>query len=381
MSGAQKLEFDRSKLRQSLEAANKAAERQSNDTGERTPIAWLAEGMHTIRFFSDPESLLFRDLMIHTVQYAGEKSQCICPDFLRGRGHKDVPPTCEICRIAEEKNNKRFLGAKNRSMAYGRIYDTRNPSDYFKKEETYVILYNSFLKRALMAFSNAMLQSPGAEDYIMQMYDPKSSSPATFVDVRRGGVGSGSVSITPIPVNTVPPIELGPWYRPLSTVWIPESFNEDRYKATLDLVHRSYDEDPDTKSQVQAPEAPTKPTSEPKTQPASPPPPPPTPPVSPPPAPEAAQPQSPPPSAPINLEEIRRKIEADRQAQQQPQTTAEAWPGQPMKVMSKSQREVDFSQPDLAHVIERKCWKKYSSTDMVCVRCPISTDCLYESLA
>jgi hypothetical protein len=164
MSGAQKLEFDRSKLIASLEAANKASERQSADTGERTPLTWLAEGMHTIRFFSDPDSDLFRDLMIHTIQYAGEKSSCICSDFLRSRGHKEVP-VCEICKIADEKNNKRFLGAKNRSMSYGRIYDTRNPSDHFKKEETYVVLYNSFLKRALLAFANAMLQSPGAEDY------------------------------------------------------------------------------------------------------------------------------------------------------------------------------------------------------------------------
>ena len=205
-------------------------ENQKGGQDERTgpAVAFLPDGRHVIRWFWDPAGELFREVMIGRV---GRK-RFICPDFLARKDKMNTYPTCELDAIAKERDVWKDK-CRYHCLVYGALYETKNASEYWKVDENrkptpYVIIGNTFLKRALVAMMEN-LQDNGM-DMLVSMLTPNVRGFFSSVSVTRGQQGNISIQVLG---KSVDPIELDDWFVPLSEVYIPHTFDEKTYREAM----------------------------------------------------------------------------------------------------------------------------------------------------
>lgn len=200
-------------------------ENQRSGQDERTgpTIGFIPEGRHVIRWFFDPTGKLFREVMIGRVG----KKRFVCPDFLARSDRVTSYPTCEIDRIAKEADLWRDK-CRYHCMVYGVLYETKNANEYWKLDNgdptTYVIIGNSYLKRALLEMLEN-LQDNGM-DMLLAMLTPNVRGFFSSVNVTKGQQGNIAIQVLN---KSVDPVKLAEWYVPLSEVYIQDEFDEKMY--------------------------------------------------------------------------------------------------------------------------------------------------------
>ena len=188
-------------------------------------VAFLPEGIHKIRWFFDPTGELFRESMSNRVG----RTRFMCPDFAARQDRLGNYPECAICKHQKEKEEWRGRCRYN-CMVYGHLYETKNPSEYWQPDTTYVILGNSKLRNALIETLENLVDD-GA-DMLMGMLTPTVKGFISNTNVTRGTAGGVSVQVL---TKMVDPIELGDWYIPLSEVtYVPSVFDSETYEAAVE---------------------------------------------------------------------------------------------------------------------------------------------------
>lgn len=192
-------------------------------------IAFLPEGRHVIRWFMDPRGKLFREVMVGRVG----KKRFVCPDFLarNDKGSGIAYPVCEIDRIAKERDSWKEK-CRYHCIAYGQLYDTKSPGDYWNTEDNkpviYAIIGNTHLKKALLDMLENLLDN--GMDMLQAMLCPTSRGYFSSVNVTKGQQGRIAIQVL---TKNVDPIELDDWYVPLTDVYMPNEFDEQVYGEAL----------------------------------------------------------------------------------------------------------------------------------------------------
>ena len=196
-------------------------ENQKNSSDERSGpnVAFLPEGRHSIRWYFDPIGELFREVMIGRVG----KKRFVCPDFLARKDRNGDYPSCRLDEISKERDQWRDK-CRYHCMVYGHLYDTKNPGEYWTPGKSYVIIGNSFLRRALLDMLEN-LQENGM-DMLLAMLTPNVQGFFSSVSVTKGQQGNIAIQVL---TKRVDPIELGDWYQPLSDVYIQSTFDPKAY--------------------------------------------------------------------------------------------------------------------------------------------------------
>ncbi len=210
----------------------------SNEDRVGPTLAYLPEGRHLIRWFFDPTAKLFREIMIGRVG----KKRFVCPDFLSRVDKFGSYPTCEIDEIAKERDAWKDK-CRYQCLAYGALYETKNTSEYWKADKDkpptpYVIIGNSFLKRALLDMLENLEEN--GMDMLLAMLTPTAKGFYSSVTVTKGQQGNISIQVLP---NTKDPIELGEWYVPLKDVLIKSEFDEKTYNEAVSEYLANVDRD------------------------------------------------------------------------------------------------------------------------------------------
>ena len=188
-------------------------------------ISFLPEGRHTIRWFFDPNADLFREVMIGRVG----KKRFVCPDFLARRDKTSTIdyPVCRLDELAKERDDWRAK-CRYQCMAYGYVYDTKNPGEYWTAGKPYVILGNSFLRRALVEMLENLREN--GMDMLLAMLTPTATGFFSSVGVTKGQQGNVSIQVL---TKKVDAIELGEWYVPLGDVYITNTFDSKIYEEAV----------------------------------------------------------------------------------------------------------------------------------------------------
>jgi hypothetical protein len=208
------------------ELLRKTREQKETRISTGPQIAFLPEGSHKIRWFFDPNGDIYRELM--TGRFG--KHRFVCPDFMARRDKEHEYPTCEADAKADETDNWRVRCRYN-CMVYGYLHETKQPGEYWKPNQVYVIIGNSRLRKALLEMLEALAEEE--EDMLLGMLTPSLKGYYTTTSVSRGAQGNVSIQLLP---KAVDPIELGEWYRPLSEVWIDSAFNVDEYTKAMTVM-------------------------------------------------------------------------------------------------------------------------------------------------
>ena len=197
----------------------------SNEERSGPTVAFIPEGRHTIRWFFDPNADLFREVMIGRVG----KKRFVCPDFLarRDKTNTTTYPVCHLDELAKERDDWRAK-CRYQCMVYGFLYDTKNPGEYWTAGKPYVILGNSFLRRALVEMLENLREN--GMDMLLAMLTPTASGFFSSVGVTKGQQGNVSIQVL---TKKVDPIDLGDWYVPLSDVYISNTFDNKVYEEAV----------------------------------------------------------------------------------------------------------------------------------------------------
>lgn len=313
---------------------------KENFEESRIPVAFLPEGIHKIRFFVDPEGEIVRTAVVHA--HTESYKNPLCTNYLRNIDPKmtlwkDKPadaksyPDCSFCEGSAIIGGYKYA-SKNRGMAYGWLEWTSSPGDYWQPGKAYLILSNGRLKKSLLSFINGL--AIDVPDFLVSLLDPQVAGGLLSVEVTRGT--QGNIAIQSIPGKTINAIELGPWYKPLNEVYIPQHFVLEDWEAAV----KEFQEE--TKSLIDAAtttEGST--TTEPVTT-----------------TPQSSEPVS----TPVTP---------------QAQVAASPAPAAPPagNTVTTSSGEVVTLPPE---VIAAKCWKQYNEANPPCVTCPIQVECLTE---
>ena len=198
-----------------------------------TNIGFIPPGEHTIRLFLDPENNLAREIAVHN---SGRSLRTHCPAIFQAKHpSKNCPSTCEICRLSNKHRDWR-LKSQFFHMIYVFVVDTKNPKEYWQPGNPYVGLCRKHMKKQIDQMIRSLLDkdkellekffNPHIEGYTVQAHIK--SNPQNY-----------QVEIKPILDRTLPPIELGDWYKPLSECWLSEEFNISDYEAVLAALKNS----------------------------------------------------------------------------------------------------------------------------------------------
>lgn len=192
-------------------------------------IGFLPEGDHKIRWLFDPEGEIYREVVCHR---AG-KRWILCPDWLAEKDSENEYPVCGFCKLAEERDDWKLKRRFN-YLAYGHVVETKNVSEYWDAETTYVIIGNTRLKRSLVEMLETLVDD--SEEYLLTMLTPTMSGPFTNVVVTKGS--QGNVNITPtVSTKKSPPMEFEEdEYIPLAKCWVSGKFDINAYAAGLKEV-------------------------------------------------------------------------------------------------------------------------------------------------
>lgn len=209
---------------------NKKPDRELNNGPQ---IAFLPEGVHKIRWFFDPTGALFREGMAGKVG----RTRFMCPDFAARTDRIGKYPECAICKhqasINQFKNKCRY-----NCMAYGYLYETKNPSEYWQPNNAYVILGNSKLRKALLEMLDNLIDD-GA-DMLMGMLTPTVKGFVSSTSVTRGTQGGVAIQVL---TRQVEPISLDEWFIPLHDVtYMPNSFDPEVYDAAVEEYFENVEE-------------------------------------------------------------------------------------------------------------------------------------------
>ena len=197
----------------------------SNEERSGPTVAFIPEGRHTIRWFLDPNADLFREVMIGRVG----KKRFVCPDFLARRDKTSTVeyPVCRLDELAKERDDWRAK-CRYQCMVYGFLYDTKNPGEYWTAGKPYVILGNSFLRRALVEMLENLREN--GMDMLLAMLTPTSQGFFSSVGVTKGQQGNVSIQVL---TKKVDPVDLGDWYVPLGDVYISNTFDSKVYEEAV----------------------------------------------------------------------------------------------------------------------------------------------------
>lgn len=236
------IKFTVDKVKGAIEKSKKLAGGGGQD-GDYANLAYMPEGTHKIRWFFDPEGEIKRLAVIH--MQSGKR--CLCPQWLIDHGipiigEKDGKPTesfdypeCEICDLSGELDEWR-IGQRWTNIAYGYLFHTNVPSDYWQPGNAYAILGNNKMGNAIINSLEALVED--SEEWLMQMLNPQIAGGLTTVQYVKGS--QGSCSITPIVGKTIDPIELGDWWKPLNEVYVNANFSVGSYRSTAAAIKREW---------------------------------------------------------------------------------------------------------------------------------------------
>jgi hypothetical protein len=231
MSGIQ---FDLNRLMTLVGKAEKAVPALHTEGG-RSKVAFLPIGTHKLRIFYDPTGEMYRSVVTHKIG----KIHTLCPDWLREQGHSGVPE-CRICELAREIDDWKLSPSRRfYTLIYAHLYETNNPSEWWQPNHSYVVVGKNRMKTTINSLLKTFASS--SPDYILDMVNPNRSGGITTVEVT-GGI-QGTVTFTPLPGDTKPPIEVGDWWKPLSDGYIPRDFNLEVYQEVLAeavKIHQGY---------------------------------------------------------------------------------------------------------------------------------------------
>lgn len=210
-----------------MNAVRKTIEKNKNESKTSGPsIGFLPEGDHKIRWLFDPEGEIYREVVCHR----GGKRWILCPDWLAEKDSENEYPVCGFCKLAEERDDWKIKRRFN-YLAYGHVVETKNVSEYWDADTTYVIIGNTRLKRSLVEMLETLADD--SEEYLLTMLTPIMSGPFTNVQVTKGS--QGSVNITPtVSAKKCPPMKFEEdEYQPLSKCWVSTKFEINAYTAAL----------------------------------------------------------------------------------------------------------------------------------------------------
>lgn len=212
--------FNIDKVRETINKAKK----ETNQGGPS--LGYLPEGDHAIRWLFDPDGEIYREVVCHQMG----RLKTICPDWAAEKDPEGEHPLCEICKIAEEHDKWQWRRRFN-CLVYGYVLTTKQQSEYWQADTTYVIIGNTRLKRELIDMLEKLVED--SDEYLLTMLTPTMNGPFTNVSVVKGS--QGNVSITPtVSTKKVPPIEFeADEYVPLGECFIPERFDMIAYNNVL----------------------------------------------------------------------------------------------------------------------------------------------------
>jgi len=199
---------------------------QKNSSEERTgpAVAFLPEGRHSIRWFFDPKGEIYREVVIGRVN----KKRFICPNFMSRIDKMNTYPTCRICDEAQERDRWKDKCRYN-CMVYGYLLDTKNPGEYWKAGQPYVIIGNSYLRRALVDMMENLYED--GMDMLMSMLTPNVKGFISNTSVTKGQQGNISIQVL---TKSMEALNLGDWYLPLDQVYLKAGFELKAYEDAVE---------------------------------------------------------------------------------------------------------------------------------------------------
>lgn len=228
------IQFSLGKIQETLNQAAELAKSQKEVT-DFTPVTFLPPGEHVVKFFFDPTSEVIRYFIMHR----SGKAKTLCPKFVKN--DPLVPEECLIDFLASDKGLNRWkeLGARKQCMIYGKLISTNKPGDYWKPGNSYAIIGNQRLWKAVTSLLGLVDKSKEAQAYIMNMLTPNLNGASCAVNVLPGSGGSVNINSIPgavDPVFTEPPV----WWKPLNEIYISNVFSLNDYTATLKATISEY---------------------------------------------------------------------------------------------------------------------------------------------
>ena len=220
------------KFREMYEQSQRKSKPSKVEPEKSALIGFPTKGNHIVQFFSGPDGRVLRKVIVH---HNGRSNVTHCPDFYKDKKSNQDYPKCEICLISEQKKIWRYK-VKFLHMIYGLLIETDNPKDYWRPGEIYIVLMDKKLHDAFNRMAKPFLDKD--IDLWNAFLDPNVSSFGTHISSQEIAQGS-FLDMKPMFESTLPPIELGDWYKPLSECWLPEEFNMSDYKQVLEAVKNS----------------------------------------------------------------------------------------------------------------------------------------------
>jgi len=343
------INFDINKLNSAIAKAQKDSGAQKDNYEDRVSLGFLPEGTHKFRPFIDPNGEILRSVVAHKTDHG----KVICPNWLKKTDPNGNYPDCKICELAEKVDDWR-LASRTYVISYIRLIQTSSASDYWKPG-TLALVSNGRFRRSFLGLLSSLQED--APDFVISLMNPSMRGGILSMDVTRGT--QGSVSITVVPGRDTDPIELGQWYKPLSGIYIPATFDKNEYKSIFVKVYEDY------RSMIElagASPAQPKPTESPSVNlkdvvPSTP---------KETPKPEASTSSS-------SSDELPWDEPSSAPSQSTTQPASESKSSAVVKLHDGS----NLTLPD--EVIEAGCWKKMNAADPKCVICDISVECMTES--
>ena len=217
------------KLREVYEQSQRKSKSPKAKLHEDTTIGFPTDGNHVVRLFAGPDGKHSRKIIVH---HNGRYHRTHCPDLFENKDPNKDYPKCQICLLEKQRNILKYR-AKFLYMSYASLIETDNPKNYWCPGKVYIILMQEKLKEALNRMAQPFLdQERALWDAFL---DPRLSSYATHISINRQ-ISGFSNKMEPMFNKTLPPIELGDWYKPLSECWLPEEFNMSDYEQVLAAV-------------------------------------------------------------------------------------------------------------------------------------------------
>jgi hypothetical protein len=187
--------------------------------------------VHQIRWFVDPDQALLRHLWLHQAGHAWT----LCPAYLKTTHPEGNYPPCEICALPKTQKDSWKSEARVHFMLYGLVLESTYTDKYWHPGQSYVIVGQSGMRDAFEQMVKSLTDQD--QETVANMFDPRVAGCATRVSVNKGA--RGSVDITLMRDRVVPPIELGPWYKPLTQCWISPVYSPSDYQKVLTAVKES----------------------------------------------------------------------------------------------------------------------------------------------